>query len=121
VQLDHPTLTTRLKRVELRFLQKSLGVSTRCIFYNMNAIMNSPPSLPTFEPLECQIKSHQLVERPFTPSSHDLIIFTQDGKPRIAKNASSSQIINTIQRSNSSCSGVQLDADGDADALLTIV
>jgi hypothetical protein len=87
----------------------------------MNAIMSLSPSLPNFEPLECQIKSHQLVERPFTPSSHDLIIFTQDGKPRIAKNASPSQMINTIQRSNSSCGGGQLEAGGDADALLTIM
>jgi hypothetical protein len=87
----------------------------------MNAIMSLSPSLPNFEPLECQIKSHQLVERPFTPSSHDLIIFTQDGKPQIAKNASPSQMINTIQRSNSSCGGGQLEAGGDADALLTIM
>jgi hypothetical protein len=87
----------------------------------MNAIMSLSTSLPNFEPLECHIKSHQPVERPFTPSSHDLIIFTQEGKPLIAKNASPSQMISAIQRSNSSCGGGQLDADGDVDAPLTIM
>ena len=87
----------------------------------MNVIMSLSPSLPNFEPLECQTRSHQLAERPFTPSSHDLIILTQDGKPRVAKNASPSQMISATQRSNSSSSGGQLDADDDAEAPLTIM
>ncbi|KAN0095108.1 hypothetical protein V8E51_015819 [Hyaloscypha variabilis] len=87
----------------------------------MNAIMSSSPSLPIFEPLECHIRSQRLVERPFTPSSHDLIIFTRDGKPLVAKNASPYQMVNTLERSNRSCAGGQLDADGDACAPLTII
>lgn len=100
---------------------RALEVLTRCIFYNMNAIMSRSPSLPNFEPLECQIRSDQLVERPFTPSSHDLIILTQDGRPRVAENASPSQMTSAIQRSNSSYSGEQLNPDDDADAPLTIM
>jgi hypothetical protein len=97
------------------------GLPTRCIFYDMNAIMSSSPSLPIFEPLECHIRSQRLVERPFTPSSHDLIIFSRDGKPLVAKNASPYQMVNTLERSNRSCAGGQLDADGDAYAPLTIM
>ena len=122
---DHPTLTMRLKRRSGIVLNstffRALGLLTRCIFCNMNAIMSLSPSLPNFEPLECQIRSQQLVEHPFTPSSHDLIIFAQDGKPRIAKNALPSQMVNALQRSNSSCGGGHLDADGHVDAPLTIM
>jgi hypothetical protein len=68
----------------------------------MIKIMSLSSQIPQFEPFLCRSRSHEHLERPFTPIFHDLIILDQNDVPKIAKNASASQMINALQRSNKS-------------------
>jgi len=86
----------------------------------MNTIMSLSSQIPQFEPFLCRSHSHEHLERPFTPISHDLIILDQNGVPKIAKNASASQMINALQRSDKSYAN-KGDGNENATAAVTIM
>jgi len=82
--------------------------------------MSLSSQIPQFEPFLCQSRSHEHLERPFTPIFHDLIVFDQNGVPKIAKNASASQMINALQRSNKSYAG-KGDGNENVTAAITVM
>ena len=59
---------------------------------------------PYFEPLRCQSRAQCMYEKPFDPVAHDLIVTGEDGRPKIARNASVGQMIDVLSQFNGSCS-----------------
>jgi hypothetical protein len=86
----------------------------------MDGIMDLSSHIPQLEPFVCRSHSLEQLERPFTHIAHDLIILNQNGDPQIAKNASASQMINALQRSNKSYAS-KGDENEDITAALSIM
>ncbi len=82
-------------------------------------MMSANTQEPQFEPLRCQSRAQCTYEKPFSPVAHDLIIMGQDGRSKIARNASVGQMINVLSRL-SSCSDAGRSNDSMIGSLIIV-
>jgi hypothetical protein len=75
---------------------------------------------PHFEQLLCKNRVQCTYEKTFNPVAHDIILLSQDGGSRIARNASAGQMKHILVRLNRLCSSGD-GGNGDDAAVLVVM